>query len=66
MAVDALYVPRDKELCVKRTYRFCVDVQCFSKLLKFSNLGPVSNAVVGRGATQQDVERALSMGLTIE
>ena len=62
LAVDALYVPRDKEFCV----RFCVDVQCFSKLPKFSNLGPVTNAVVGRGATQQDVERALSMGLTIE
>ena len=65
LAVDALYVPRDKEFCVKRTYRFCVVAQCFSKLPRFSNLTPVTNAVVGRGATQQDVESALSMGLTI-
>jgi len=66
LVVDALYVPRDKEFCVKRTYRFCVVAQCFSKLPRFSNLTPVTNAVVGRGATQQDVESALSMGLTIE
>ena len=66
LAVHALYVPRDKEFCVQRTYRFCVDAQCFSKLPRFSNLKPVTNAVVGRGATQQDVQRALSMGLKIE
>ena len=61
LAVDALYVPRDKEFCVKRTYRFCVDAQCFSKLPRFSNLKPVTNALTG----QQDIERAFSMGLTI-
>ena len=66
LAVDALYIPRDEEFCVQRTYRFCVDAQCFSKLPRFSNLKPVTNAVVGRGATQQDVERALSIGLIIE
>ena len=61
LAVDALYVPRDKEFCVKRTYRFCVYAQCFSKLPRFSNLKPVTNALTG----QQDIERAFSMGLTI-
>ena len=65
-AVDGLYVPRDKEFCVQRTYRFCVDAQCLSKLPRFSNLTPVTNALAGKGATQQDIERALSMGLTIE
>lgn len=65
-AVDILYVPRDQEFCVQRTYRFCVDAQCLSKLPRFSNLTPVTNALAGKGATQQDIERALSMGLTIE
>lgn len=32
----------------------------------FQILKPVINAFAGRGATQQDIERALSMGLTIE
>jgi len=66
LAVDALYVPRGKDFCVEGTYRFCVDVQCFSKMPMFSNLKPATNALAGRGATQQDIDRAFSMGLTIE
>lgn len=68
LAVDALYVPRDKEFCVERTYRFCVaiEAQCFSRLPKFCNLRPVTNALAGRGVTQEDVEKAFSNGLTIE
>ena len=66
LAVDALYVPRVKEFCVKRTYRFCVDTPCFSEVPRFSNLKPARNALAGRGATQEDIERAFSMGLTIE
>ena len=65
-AVDALYVPRDKEFCVQRTYRFCVDALCFSEVSRFSNLKPARNALPGRGATQEDIEKAFSMGLTIE
>ena len=56
LAVDALYVPRNKEFCVQR----------FSEVQRFSNLKPVGNALAGRGATQEDIERAFSMGLTIE
>ena len=66
LAVDALYVPRNKEFCVQRTYRFCVDAPCFSEMPRFSNLKPARNALAGRGATQEDIERAFSMGLTIE
>ena len=66
LAVDALYVPRNKEFCVQRTYRFCVDAPCFSEVPRFSNLKPARNALAGRGATQEDIERAFSMGLTIE
>ena len=51
LAVDALYVPRDKEFCVQRKYRFCVDAPCFSEVPRFSNLKPAGNAFVGRGAT---------------
>ena len=66
LAVDALYVPRDKEFCVQRTYRFCVDAPCFSEVPRFSNLKPARNVLPGRGATQEDIEKAFSMGLTIE
>ena len=66
LEVDALYVPRDREFCVQRTYRFCVDAQCFSNLPKFCNLTPVTNAVAGRGVSQQDIQNAFSMGLTIQ
>ena len=66
LAVDALYVPRNKEFCVQRSYRFCVDAPCFSEVPRFSNLKPARNALAGRGATQEDIERAFSMGLTIE
>ena len=59
-AVDALYVPRDKEFCVQRTYRFCADVP------RFSNLRPARNALPGQGATQEDIEKAFCMWLTIE
>ena len=58
-AGDALYILRDKEFCVQRTYRFCVDAQCLSDLPRFSNLKPVTNALAGKGETQQDIERAL-------
>ena len=66
LSVDGLYVPRDKDFCVQRTYRFCVELQCFSKLPKFSNLRPIANAVAGDGISQQDFERAYSHGITIE
>ena len=66
LAVDALYVPGNKEFCVQRTYRFCVDAPCFLEVPRFSNLKPARNALAGRGATQEDIERAFSMGLTIE
>ena len=48
LAVDALYVPRVKEFCVKRTYRFCVDTPCFSEVPRFSNLKPARNALEER------------------
>ena len=66
LEVDALYVPRDREFCVQHTYRFCVDAQCFSNLPKFCNLTPVTNAVADRGVSQQDIQNAFSMGLTIQ
>ena len=59
-------VPRDKHFCIQRTYRFCVELQCFSKLPKFSNLRPIANAVAGDGISQQDFERAYSHSITIE
>ena len=66
LAVDALYVPRDKDFCVQRTYQFCVESECFSILPRFSNLRSVTNAFVGTGVSPQDVERAFSKGLAIE
>ena len=54
------------DICVQRTYRFCVELQCFSKLPKFSSLRPITNAVAGDGISQQDFERAYSHGITIE
>ena len=66
MAVDALYVPRDKEFCVQRTHRFCVDAPCFSEVARFSNLKQAGNALAGRGATREDIEKAFPMGQTIE
>ena len=66
LAVDALYVPRYKEFCVQRTYRFCVDAPCFSEVPRFSNLKPARSALPGRGATQEDIEKAFSTGLTIK
>lgn len=66
LEVDGLYVPRDRQFCVQRTYRFCVDAQFFSKLPKFSNLNLFTKVMAGRGATQKDIEKAFSEGLTIK
>jgi hypothetical protein len=66
LSFDTLYVPRDKDFCIQRTYRFCVESQCFSNIPKFSNLRPITNALAGNGVSQQDFEKAYSQGVTIE
>ena len=58
LSVDGLHVTRDKYFRAKHIYQFCVELQCFSKLPKFSNLRPITNVIAGDGISQQDFKRA--------